>query len=155
MQFYCYLPKTVNYIWSLMWNLFCRLSVNKLCGSLQAAYLTVSVHFPHTGSATLTRAASCRYSQAKKKRNKKGQDLSVWGNNRLLHHSHNSPLDISGQSKGCWRGTALLWHRVWTSYAPSSLPYCVNQCQTKNTVCSSTIQGVKDRALHMGPYVFC
>lgn len=43
MQFYCYLPKRANYIWSLMWNLFCRLSVNKLCGSLQAAYLTLSL----------------------------------------------------------------------------------------------------------------
>lgn len=41
-----------------MWNLFCRLSVNKLCGSLQAAYLTLSVRFAHTRSAAFTHAAS-------------------------------------------------------------------------------------------------
>lgn len=58
MPFYCYLPKWDNYIWSLMWNLFCRLSVNKLCGSLQAAYLTFSVHFLHTGSTTFTHAVN-------------------------------------------------------------------------------------------------
>lgn len=58
-QFYCYLPKRANYIWSLMWNLFCRLSVNKLCGSSQAAYLTFSEPFPHTSSSTFTRAGSC------------------------------------------------------------------------------------------------
>lgn len=64
MPFYCYLPKRDNYIWSLMWNLFCRLSVNKLCGSLQAAYLTFSVHFPHTGSTTFTHAVNRGASQA-------------------------------------------------------------------------------------------
>lgn len=58
-HFYCYLPKRANYIWSLMWNLFCRLSVNKLCGSSQAAYLTFSGPFPHTSSSIFTRAGSC------------------------------------------------------------------------------------------------
>lgn len=58
MQFYCYLPKRANYIWSLMWNLLCGLSVSKLCGSSQAAYLTFSGPFPHTSSSTLTRAGS-------------------------------------------------------------------------------------------------
>lgn len=58
-QFYCYLPKRANYIWSLRWDLFCRLSVNKLCGSSQAAYLTFSGPSPHTSSSTFTRAGSC------------------------------------------------------------------------------------------------
>lgn len=91
-QFYCYLPKRANYIRSLMWNLFCRLSVNKLCGSSQAAYLTSSVPFPHTSSSTFTRAGSCRAFTGRTKH-------PLWVNKNTLGGSQQAPSDTRVSSR--------------------------------------------------------
>lgn len=126
-----------------MWNLFCRLSVNKLCGSLQAAYLTFSVHLPHTGSTTLTRAASWGYSQAEGQgASSPRQQKSPWS------YSQQPPQTLS--VTGRWRAPLFLDTMHGPSHAPAPLPCCMDRRQTKNTVLFVVpLYGVsKQRAAH-------
>lgn len=126
-----------------MWNLFCRLSVNKLCGSLQAAYLTFSVHFPHTGSITLTRAVSWGYSQAKGQGPfSLGQQKPPWS------YSQQPPQTFS--VNGCWRAPLFLTPCMARL---CSFPYFLIAWTGAKLkilcVCSSTIHGVKTGELHI------
>lgn len=151
-QFYCYLPKTVNYIWSLMWNLFCRLSVNKLCGSLQAAYLTFSVHFPHTGSATLTRAESSALRIFTGKGTRSFQSKAT-KESLIIFTTALSNIQcqkLVESSTSLTRCMALLCSLLTSTLCAKLKIPSVCVC-----VCSSTIQGVKTESYTHDPSVCC
>lgn len=110
-----YLKELITYgHWSGIFSLGC--SVKKLSGSLQAAYLTFSVHLSHSGGAALTRAESCRSSLRQQtpfiwtKGHQRSSILhSVWTALELLFH-HSKSLQHKKENCSLWENDIELIH---------------------------------------------